>query len=34
MPDEGSMSNLKRVANCGQQKILSKNVVAIDDPYV
>lgn len=34
MPDDGSMSNPKRVARCGRQKILSKNVVAIDDPYV
>ena len=34
MPDDGSVSNLKRVAHCGQHKTLSKNVVAIDDPNV
>jgi len=35
MPDDGSTSNPKRVApRCGQQKILSENVVAIDDPSV
>jgi len=33
VPDDGSMSNPKRVARCGQQKVLSENVVAIDDPF-
>lgn len=34
MPDGGFMSNPKHVARCGQQKIPSVNVVAIDDPPV